>query len=118
MTIGNIVNAFGALSRLAAAELPVKQAYRISRMLTALEGDFRYFSQRRAKLIEQYPEPRTAEQNQALHAALDEIFAVTSDSAFVPVTLTEADCEGMRITSNDVSALNGFVIFEGMEDYT
>lgn len=116
MTLGTIVNAYGALNRLAATPLPVRQACRVNRMLCALEGDFRDWADRRAGVMAQYPEPRTPEQTGKMNRALEEILAVPSESGFSPVTLSAGDCAGMRISSNDYAALEGFVRFSGMED--
>lgn len=111
MTIGTVIGAFGALARLAASPLPVRQAYRLNRLLCALEGDFRYYEAKRAQVLADYPEPRTPEEEERAGQALEAILCVESEAQFTPVTLSSGDCAELRLSSNDVAALNGLVHF-------
>lgn len=50
--LGNLVNAEGPLNKLIQATLPIKAAYSLKKLATAVDGETRYFHEQKQKFIQ------------------------------------------------------------------
>lgn len=124
-TLGALVEAKPALDRLAAERLPIKTAYRLTRLLGRVRDELKPFEAQRLAIIRQYGTKRDGSQQQGLdlydippdraaaferdlRALVDE--TVTIDQA--PVVLTGVE----TISASDLLALAPFVVVEDEVD--
>ena len=121
MKLKTLYNAYPALTKLAGQDLPLKELYKLSRILRAFEGDIRFFMEQRDELFRKYGAeqdgeivilPESAEEFAAAMEELGEIDAdVDPESLGLPMELSAE--ENVRLSYNDLQMLEGIVELKG-----
>lgn len=123
-TIGTLVDASPAFRRLAVQELPVKTAYRLSRIIKKAEEHLSFYEEQYTAALEKHCEqrgdegrwfPKTAEDRAEFERRLAELRLVDAELENVSPCVI-ADGEGVKITCADMIALEAFVEFEIEEE--
>ena len=119
MKIMQVVNALPALQKLAKQDMSLKKLYKISKLLGNLESEIAFYNEQRNKILAKYCDivgnqyvPR-AEDEDKLNAELGELLNTEIDENIVEVVI---GCdEDVRLSYNDLMALEGFIRVEGDE---
>lgn len=113
--------AYGAISRLAKMELPLRAAYDIYMLLRKLEPCYFFELEQEKKLLEKYNgsvnkngylEFDTNADAEGFHREVDELNKLDIDLDFDTVILSCATMNDIRISPTDIASLEGFVCFE------
>lgn len=117
MKIIQVVNALPSLQKLAGQELTIKKLYKISKLLGNLENEIAFYNTQRNKILTQYCDivgnqyvPRK-EDEAKLNAELNELLDTEIECDIKEVVL--GDDENIKLSYNDLVALEGFVRIEG-----
>lgn len=121
MKLRTLFNAYPALTKLAGQDLPLKELYKLSRILRAFEGDIRFFMDQRSEIFQKYGtvqegevvvRPECAEE---LAAALDELGEIDADvdTAALGLPLELSTEENVRLSFNDLQMLEGIFELKG-----
>lgn len=117
MKMIQVVNALPTLQKLASCELTLKTLYRINKLLGNLENEVAFYNEHREKMLAKYCEvvdnryvPR-AEDEAKLNAELNELLGTEIDTQITEVVLSID--EDVKLSYNDLVALEGFVRIEG-----
>jgi hypothetical protein len=119
MKIIQIVDARPSLQKLAAQDLSIKTLYKVSKLLGKLDEELVFYNEHRSKILGKYCDivdnqyvPR--EENVAqLNAELGEL--LDTDIEYEVKEVTIGINEDVKLSYNDVVALQGFVRIEGEE---
>ena len=119
MKIIQVVNALPSLQKLARQELSAKKLYKISKLFGILEGEIDFYNEQRSKILAQYCDvvgtqyvPR--KENEAkMNAELNELLDIDIECEINEVVLSDDD--EIKLSYNDLVALNGLVRIEGVE---
>ena len=119
MKIRQVVEALPALQKLAGCELSLKKLYKISKLLGNLESEIAFYNEQRGKIIAKYCDivgnqyvPR-GEDEAKLNAELGELLNTEIDEEIVEVVI---GCdEDVKLSYNDLMAMEGFIRVEGDE---
>ena len=115
MKLGKIINALPALQKLAGEDLTIKTLYRVSKLMQRLEKEIDFFNAERNKTIEelcvkekgaQYKIPE--ENREALDKRLEDLSNVDIEPEIEPTKISSD--ENMRLSYNDLKALEGLVL--------
>lgn len=118
MKQGKIIDAYKALNKLASCQLPIKTAYQLHKLRTALKSAWDFQCEEEGKLIERLNPTATSDGNLQFKCMEDkqEFLRVQKELAeqeqeidFQPVTVGLLD--GITLSANDIDALDGFVTF-------
>ena len=119
MKLKTLYNAYPALTKLAGQDLPLKELYKLSRILRSFEGDIRFFMEHREELFRKYGAeqdgeivllPEYAEEFAAAMDELGEIEAdVDTENLGLPMELSADGAENVRLSYNDLQMLCGIV---------
>lgn len=117
MKIIQVVNALPSLQKLAAQDLSIKKLYKISKLLGNLDNEIAFYDKQRNKLLSQYCDivgnqyvPRK-EDEAKLNAELNELLDTDIECEVNEVVI--GDNENIKLSYNDLIALQGFVKIEG-----
>lgn len=118
-----IVDAYKALNKLAACPLPIKTAYAVHKLRTALRPVWDFQCEEEGKAIDRLRPVVTGDGDLTFPSmeSKREFLRVQSELAgqeheidFQPVTIELLD--GITLSANDIDALDGFVTFEEGND--
>ena len=118
MKQGKIIDAYKALSKLASCQLPIKTAFQLHKLRTALKSAWGFQCEEEGKLIERLRPAVDADGNLTFATMEDkkEFLRVQNEIAeqeqeidYQPVTVGLLD--GITLSANDIDALDGFVTF-------
>lgn len=118
MKQGKIIDAYKALSKLASCQLPIKTAYQLHKLRTALKSAWEFQCEEEGKLIERLHPVADADGNLtfATMESKKEFLRVQHELSeheqeidFQPVVIGFSD--GITLSANDIDALDGFVTF-------
>lgn len=117
MKQSQMVNAYKVLENLSKQTMPIKTAYAVHKLRGKLKPAFDFQVEREEMLVEKLnPEFKdgrlvfkTVDDAQEWNDEMTAIADIDSDIEFEPITATMTD--DMRLTPNDVEALDGFVNF-------
>ena len=114
----SILNAREAAKKLSQQELPVKESYRIAKLIKAMDAELVIYNESRIRLCERYGELaenkreykilKGAEFNNELGSLLDMEVSLDVPKVMLPASLC--------ITPSDVISLSDFIEIEGDED--
>ena len=114
MKLIKIVDALPSLQKLAKCELGLQKLYKISKLLDTLEDEISFYHKQRKQILEKYCDlvgdqyiPREEEK---LNAEMSELLNMEVESQISEVTLSLED--DVKLSYNDLVALNGFVRIE------
>lgn len=118
MKQGKIIDAYKALNKLASCQLPIKTAYQLHKLRTALKSAWDFQCEEEGKLLERLHPVADADGNLtfATMEGKKEFLRVQHELSeheqeidFQPVTVGFSD--GITLSANDIDALDGFVTF-------
>lgn len=117
MKIIQILEARPSLQKLAAQDLSMKTLYKVSKLLGKLDEELAFYNEQRNKILEKYCDivdnqyiPRE-ENVQKLNEEMQELMNVDIDCEINEVVI---GCdEDIKLSYNDLIALEGFVRIEG-----
>lgn len=118
MKQGKIIDAYKALNKLASCQLPIKTAYQIHKLRTALKSAWDFQCEEEGKLIERLHPVADADGNLTFKNMEDkkeflrvqhELSEHEQEIDFQPVTVGLLD--GITLSANDIDMLDGFVTF-------
>jgi hypothetical protein len=111
-----VVDAMSSLQKLAGQDLSIKSLYKISKLLGNLEGEIAFYNTQRTKILEKYCDivgnqyvPREDDKEQ-LNTELGELLNTDIECDIKEVTI--GTNEDVKLSYNDLVALNGFVKIE------
>ena len=115
-TLRDIVLAIPALSKLAAAPLRLRSAYRLQKLTSALQKEADFFAEQRQKIFEKYGTAKedgsfdfSAENEPKAAAELEELLEMEVmpevEAIDIPIT------ENLLLSANDIGLLMPFVHF-------
>ena len=117
MKLKTLYNAYPALTKLAGQDLPLRELYRLSRILRTLEGDIRFFMEQRNELFRKYGAEQDGEivilqeHAEEFAAAMDELGEIEADADAkklgLPMELSAE--ENVQLSYNDLQMLEGIV---------
>lgn len=115
MKIRKIVEATPALREIANQRLPMKTLYRVTRLIREVQPQLDFYDQQYQKLIAEYctedeggfllPAGSKAD----FENALNELFDLDVEVNIELVSIPENEAENLRLSYNDICALEGFV---------
>ena len=119
MKIIQIVNALPSLQKLAGQDLSIKKLYKVSKLLGNLENEIAFYNEQRSKILSQYCDvvgnqyvPRQGCEDK-MNAAMNELLDTEVECDIKEVVL--GTNENIKMSFNDLMALQGFVSIEGDE---
>lgn len=123
MKLGKIVNAVPALQKLSAADLTLKTLYWIRKLISKLEHELKFYYDSRQSILEKYKESQTGDRikikENCISLANKEMSELLDMEVEVDFTVPEIlDSENIKLSVNDLMALEGFVKFIFEDDIT
>lgn len=118
MKQGKIIDAYKVLNKLASCQLPIKTAYQLHKLRTALKSAWDFQCEEEGKLLERLHPSASAdgiltfasmEDKQEFLRVQNEIAEQEQEIDYQPVTVGLLD--GITLSANDIDALDGFVTF-------
>jgi hypothetical protein len=115
--VGEIVASRESLAKLIGKELPVKAAFRLSRVVKTLNTELKDFEEQRMKLIQKYGEKKEGQEDtmivkpenmEAFSTEMEALFTEEIEVSYEPVTV--ADLGNVQITPSDMVALEKFIV--------
>ena len=117
MKIVQVVNALPSLQKLAGQELSIKKLYKVSKLLGNLENEIAFYNEQRSKIMAKHCDivgnqyqPKQ-ENMSVLNAELNELLDTDIEYEVKEVVLDTN--EDIKLSYNDLVALEGFVRIEG-----
>lgn len=123
MKQGKIIDAYKALNKLASCQLPIKTAYQLHKLRTALKSAWDFQCEEETKLIERLRPAVDADGNltfvtmegkKEFLRIQHELSEQEQEIDYQPVTVGLLD--GITLSANDIDMLDGFVKFEEGND--
>ena len=117
MKIGQVVNALPSLQKLAEQDLSIKKLYKVSKLLGNLENEIAFYNEQRSKIMAKYCDVvgnqyKPREEDMAkLNAEIGELLDTEIEYEIKEVILDLN--EDIKLSYNDLIALDGFVRIEG-----
>lgn len=118
MKQGKIIDAYKALNKLASCQLPIKTAYKLHKLRTALKSAWDFQCEEEGKLIE-HLRPAVDADGNLTFATMEgkkeflrvqhELSEQEQEIDYQPVVIGFSD--GITLSANDIDALDGFVTF-------
>lgn len=119
MKMIQVVNALPALQKLAAQEFTLQKLYNIKKLMGKLNEELTFYNEQRGKIYEKYSDivgnqyvPRESDASK-LNAELSELLNMEIEGTINEVVLSIK--EDIKLSYNDLVALEGFVRIEGEE---
>ena len=116
MKIKQVVNALPALQKLAAQDLSIKKLYKLSKLLGNLDNEIAFYNTQRNKILSQYCDvvgnqyvPRK-EDEAKLNVEMNELLDTDIECDIKEVVIGVD--EDVKLSCNDLMALQGFVAIE------
>lgn len=115
MKIRKLVEATPALREIANQRLPMKTLYRVTRLIREIQPHLDFYDEQYQKLIMEYC---TEDEGGFLlpvgsktdfENALNELFDLDVEVNIEPVSIPENEAENLRLSYNDICALEGFI---------
>jgi hypothetical protein len=122
MILQKIIDAVPSLQKVSAAELSLKNLYKVHKMVSELDTEVEFFNNEKEKIISKYrdenvkTEVKISKENiDAVNREIRDLLNVEVEPDFVKIQLP--DTEDIKLSVNDLKALDGFVeiIFEKKE---
>ncbi|GHU34987.1 hypothetical protein FACS1894105_02790 [Clostridia bacterium] len=116
MKLLEIVNAIPALTKLAAADMPLPDAYRLQKLIGSLQSDIDFFNAQKLKTAQKYgvirddnfvdiPGDKIAE----AQSELDELLYMNVETEITAIQIPANDT--IKLSANDVGLLTPFAEF-------
>ena len=112
----DLLNAVPALQKLANADISLKAAYKLNKMLDVLQNEIAFFEAERNKILNRYADQtedgqytfRVSTQHEA-EEKLDQLFNMEITPSIEAITMSIA--ENVQLSVNDIQSLTPFIIF-------
>ncbi|GHV15109.1 hypothetical protein FACS1894219_11810 [Clostridia bacterium] len=116
MKLLEIVNAIPALTKLAAADMPLPDAYRLQKLIASLQADIDFFNAQKLKTAQKYgvvrddnfvdiPGDKIAE----AQSELDELLNMNVETEITAIQIPAND--SIKLSANDIGLLAPFAEF-------
>ena len=119
MKVKQVVDALPSLRKLAKQDMSIKKIYKISKLLGNLEVEIAFYDEQRSRILSKYCDivgnqyvPRKEDEDK-LNAELGELLNTEIECDIKEVVI--GSDEDIKLSYNDVVALEGFVVIEGEE---
>ena len=112
MTYRKLIGAVPAFQRLVIQELPLPVAYKLSKMVKAVNEETKFFGEKHAAIMRRHEDPHSPKIVEEVEELLD--LEIEWDKKPLRVEITE----GLHLSCADVDALDGFIEFVEKEDDT
>ena len=120
MKLHQIIGAIPALNKISSHELPLKDAYKLSKLLIAIQPDLDFFNHKRIDILNKYGTKAENEENyniapqnmDAFKAEMDELGNIETQAQITAVQLPLYD--DIKITANEISTLVPFIEWSDM----
>lgn len=115
MKIRKLVEATPALREIANQRLPMKTLYRVARLIREIQPQLDFYDEQYQKLIMEYCTEDEGgfllpvDSKAAFENALNELYDLDVEVKTIPVSVSEAEAENLKLSYNDICALEGFV---------
>lgn len=115
ITLQEVFNAVPVAQKISNMQLPVKTAYRLSKLLKKIHAEYKAIEERRMSLFKKfgtenpdksYTVPK--EKSDEFHKEMDTLLEGPSDIQFQPVTI--GMFEGTNLTASDIINLGPFIV--------
>ena len=121
MKLFKIINAIPALNKLGNSDMKISEAYKLQKLLSAMQVEIEFFNRSQLKIIEENGviqengEFLIAEDKRAIYAkAMEELAQTDVEPEFSRMKISTS--ENIQISANDIGVLEPFVEFaEGGE---
>ncbi|MGN1479854.1 MAG: hypothetical protein ACI4XH_08810 [Acutalibacteraceae bacterium] len=120
MILKNLIMAKDALQKLAEQPLPVKQSYRLSKILKAVEPELEVFESERIKICEKFGKMNKSKTSyditdrENFEKEYEELVSQPVELDFKPINLF--DCDDIKITAHDCKLLEPFLEVDDEHD--
>lgn len=121
MKMKTLVDAAPALRKLASADLRIKTAYVVKKMVDVIEPELQYFDKTRAGIIDKYSEETgngkviKDEFRQKCLDEIKELLDVDVKAEITPVTISE-DEDGLKLSVSDLELLTDLIKIDVKEN--
>lgn len=115
MKIRKIVEATPALREIANQRLPMKTLYPVTSLIRKVQPQLDFYDEQYNKIIADHCTQDEggfmlpAENKKAFDAALTELLDLDVGVEITPVTIPETDTENLKLSYNDICALEGLI---------
>lgn len=110
MTFRRILGAVSGFQKLVMQDLPLPVAYKLSKMVKAVNEETKFFTEQQATIVKRHEDPHSPKIVEEVEELLD--FEIEWDKKPLRVEITE----GLHLSCADVDALDGFIEFVEKED--
>lgn len=121
ITIGKLLNVLPSIQKVTAADLTMKCLYWVRKMAKKIDNELKDFNECRQNLIEKYRDRgitdkiKIAEENESKYVdEYNALMDIEVELNFTKAVIT--DSENIKLSVNDINALENFVIFIFAED--
>ena len=113
MKLRVIMSAVSAFQKLANADMTLKSAYRLKKLVDSVQTEIDFFNEKQYKIIEKFgggegiviPEDKLAD----MRAEIDELLELDVQTEFTPIKLPLT--ENVSVSASDITALSHFIEF-------
>lgn len=121
MKLKKIVDALPSLRKLAAADMPLRRLYQVKKLAAALQPEFDFFDEKRKAIVEKYCDPDNKteilpENIEKTDVEFKELLDFEVSVKYKAVEIPDSD--DIKLSLNDLKALDGFVKILFTEDET
>lgn len=120
MILKNLIMAKDALQKLAEQPLPVKQSYRLSKIIKAVKPELEVFESERIKICEKFGTLNESKNSynitdeESFKKEYEELVSQPVELDFKPLNLLE--CDNIKITAHDCELLEPFLEVDDEHD--
>lgn len=121
MKIRKIVEATPALREIANQRLPMKTLYRVTSLIRKIQPQLDFYDEQNSKIIAEHCTEDEGgfmlpvANRKAFETAQSELLELDVDVEITPVTIRETEAENLKLSYNDICALEGFIEIEFSE---
>lgn len=113
MKLLTIMNAVGAFTKLANSDLSLPNAYKLQKLVAALQTEIDFFNEKKQKIYEKFAVDGGIPEDSVpvAQAELDELLSLEVQTEFAPLRLPLT--EDIKISASDIGFLSPFIEFTG-----
>jgi len=116
MKLSQIVAAVPALNKLSLSELPLRDAYRLSKLLSAIQPDLDFFNNKRLGILDRLGKKASdgnyevpPQNMEAFKSEMDELGGIESQAGIAAIKLPLCETKEIRLAANDITLLEPFI---------
>lgn len=123
MKLRKIVEVTPALREIANQRLPMKTLYKVTRLIREVQPQLDFYDEQCQKLISEHCTPDEggftviASNKHKFDSAMNELLDIDVDMDIEPVSIPVSEAENLKLSYNDICAMEGFIeiVFEQKE---